>query len=62
MPIPATSRAGNNRVAALGSELLGSAAISAVGWGVLIVLPLFGVGLAMLVARVTILRALGRLL
>lgn len=51
-----------NRVAALGSELLGSAAISAVGWGVLIVLPLFGVGLAMLVARVTILRALGRLL
>lgn len=51
-----------NRVAALGSELLGSAAISAIGWGVLIVLPLFGVGLAMLVARVTILRALGRLL
>lgn len=51
-----------NRVAALGSELLGSAAISAAGWGVLIVLPLFGVGLAMLVARVTILRALGRLL
>jgi cell division transport system permease protein len=51
-----------NRVTALGSELLGSASISAVGWGVLIVLPLLGVGLAMLVARVTILRALGRLL
>lgn len=50
------------RVTALGSELLGSAAITPVGWGVLIVLPIFGVLLAMLVARLTILRALGRLL
>ena len=51
-----------DRVADLGSELLGSAAISPAGWGVLIILPAFGVLLAMLVARVTILRALGRML
>lgn len=51
-----------DRVAALGSELLGSAAIGPVGWGVLVVLPALGVLLAMLVARLTILRALGRLL
>lgn len=51
-----------DRVAALGSELLGATAISPGGWGVLIALPVFGVLLAMLVARLTILRALGRLL
>ena len=51
-----------DRVSALGSELLGSAAISPEGWALLIGLPLFGVLLAMLVARITILRALGRLL
>lgn len=51
-----------DRVSALGSELLGAATISPLGWGVLLVLPIFGVLLAMLVARVTILRALGRLL
>ncbi len=51
-----------DRVAALGSELLGGASISPMGWGVLIVLPALGVLLAMLVARLTILRALGRLL
>jgi cell division transport system permease protein len=50
------------RVAALGSELLGSAAIPATGWAVLIALPALGVLLAMLVARLTILRALGRML
>ena len=50
------------RVAALGSELLGSAAIPPAGWGVLVALPAFGVVLAMLVARITILRALGRML
>jgi cell division transport system permease protein len=50
------------RVAAVGSELLASAAIPTGAWAVLVVLPLFGVGLAMLVARLTILRALGRLL
>jgi cell division transport system permease protein len=50
------------RVSALGSELLGSAAIPPLGWAVLLSLPAFGVILAMLVARLTILRALGRLL
>ena len=50
------------QVAALGSELLGSAAIAPLGWAVLVALPAFGVILAMLVARLTILRALGRML
>ncbi|MGQ0589810.1 MAG: cell division protein FtsX [Sphingosinicella sp.] len=51
-----------DRVAALGSELLGSATIPAQGWAVLVFLPVLGVLLAMLVARLTILRALGRML
>ena len=51
-----------NRVGALGSELLGSAGLPAASWAVLIGLPVAGVFLAMLVARATILRALGRLL
>jgi cell division transport system permease protein len=50
------------RVSALGSELLGSAAIPAPAWGMLVALPILGVLLAMLVARLTILRALGRML
>jgi len=50
------------RVSALGSELLGSATIPAQGWAVLVALPILGVLLAMLVARLTILRALGRML
>jgi cell division transport system permease protein len=50
------------QVSALGSELLGSAAIPPLGWAVLLALPAFGVILAMLVARLTILRALGRML
>ena len=50
------------RVSALGSELLGSAGIAPEDWAVLAVLPLLGVLLAMLVARLTILRALGRML
>jgi cell division transport system permease protein len=51
-----------NRVSALGSELLGSATVPAPAWGILVALPAFGVLLAMLVARLTILRALGRML
>jgi cell division transport system permease protein len=50
------------RVAAIGSELLGSAALPAYAWALLILLPIAGAILALLVARVTILRALGRLL
>jgi cell division transport system permease protein len=50
------------RVSALGSELLGSASVPPPAWGILVGLPLFGVLLAMLVARLTILRALGKML
>ncbi|MGQ0558529.1 MAG: cell division protein FtsX [Sphingosinicella sp.] len=50
------------RVSSLGSELLGSAALPAQGWAMLMAIPIFGVLLAMLVARLTILRALGRML
>ncbi|MFN3943572.1 MAG: cell division protein FtsX [Allosphingosinicella sp.] len=51
-----------DRVGKLGSELLGSAGLPAGAWAVLVALPVGGVLLAMLVARVTILRALGRFL
>lgn len=51
-----------SRVGALGSELLGSAGLPLTSWLVLVLLPAGGVVLAMLVARTTILRALGRLL
>jgi cell division transport system permease protein len=51
-----------SRVAALGSDLLGSAALPPLAWVLLVALPLFGVALAMLVARAAILRALGRML
>ena len=51
-----------NRVGALGSDLLGSAGLSLGSWLILIVLPVAGVLLATLVARATILRALGRML
>lgn len=50
------------RVAAIGSELLGSIALPGHAWAVLALLPVAGAALALLVARVTILRALGRLL
>lgn len=51
-----------NRVGALGSELLGSAGLPVTSWLLLFALPVAGVFLSMLVARATILRALGRLL
>jgi cell division transport system permease protein len=50
------------RVGALGSELLGSAGLPLVNWLILAALPIGGVVLATLVARLTILRALGRML
>jgi cell division transport system permease protein len=50
------------RVRALGSELLGAAELPDSAWILLLSLPVAGVVLAMLVARLTILRALGRLL
>jgi len=49
-------------VSALGSELLGSTGLPLGSWLALVALPVAGVFLAMLVARATILRALGRLL
>lgn len=52
----------SRRVGELGSELLGSAGIPPLGWVVLFALPFGGVALAMLVARVAILRALAKLL
>ena len=51
-----------HRVGALGSELLGSAGLPLVNWLILLAVPAAGVLLATLVARLTILRALGRLL
>jgi len=51
-----------SRAAALGSDLLGSVGLPPLAWAFLIALPILGVGLAMLVARSTILRALGRML
>lgn len=50
------------RVTALGSDLLGSARLPAMSWVALAALPVLGVLIAMLVARGTILRALGRML
>lgn len=50
------------RISALGSDLIGSASLPLFAWGALALLPLLGVLLAMLVARATILRALGRML
>ena len=51
-----------SRVGALGSDLLGSAELPWLSWALLVALPVFGVLLAMVVARGTILRALGRML
>lgn len=51
-----------NRVSALGSDLLGGAALPLLSWLILMLLPLAGTALAMAVARATILRALRRLL
>jgi cell division transport system permease protein len=50
------------RIGALGSDLIGSANLPPTSWLALALLPVLGVGLAMLVARATILRALGRML
>lgn len=50
------------KVGALGSDLLGTTGLSPLSWLILIALPAAGVLLSMLVARATILRALGRML
>ncbi len=51
-----------NRVGAVGSDLLGSAGLAAVDWLLLLALPIAGIGLAMFVARATVLRALRQML
>jgi cell division transport system permease protein len=50
------------RAAALGSDLIGAAGLAPGSWLLLVALPILGVLLAMLVARATILRALGGML
>ena len=50
------------RLSAAGSDLLGAVEIDTRGWALLALLPLLGVCLAMLTARWTVLRALGRAL
>lgn len=51
-----------NRMTAIGSGLLGSAALNGVDWIVILALPLLGTLLATLAARLTILFALRRIL
>ena len=51
-----------SRVAAIGSDLLGAAELPRSAWFLLAAIPLAATALALFVARVTILRALGRLL
>lgn len=50
------------RIAALGSELLGSVALPDVAWALLLLLPFAGTVLAMFAARLTVLSALRRIL
>jgi cell division transport system permease protein len=50
------------RVAALGSGLAGSAALGWTDWAIIVTIPLIGVALATLSARITVLRALRRTL
>lgn len=51
-----------NRMRALGSGLLGTAGLGWDGWLILLALPLAGVALAMLAARLTVIAALRRML
>ena len=50
------------RVRGLGSELVGNIALTSATWTALILFPLGGTALAMVTARLTILRTLGRIL
>lgn len=50
------------RLDATGSDLLGAVALDGTGWALLALLPVAGVLLAVLTARWTVLRALGRAL
>jgi cell division transport system permease protein len=50
------------RIRGLGSELVGNIALTSATWTALILFPLGGTALAMVTARLTILRTLGRIL
>ena len=50
------------RIGTIGSELLGTVALPAASWALLLVLPLAGAGVAMLAARFTVLAALRKIL
>lgn len=50
------------RIAALGTELAGSAGIGLLGWGLILLIPVASAGLALIAARMTILFALRRML
>ena len=50
------------RLSATGSDVVGAVSLDARGWLLLVALPIFGVALATLTARWTVLRALGRAL
>jgi cell division transport system permease protein len=52
----------NGRLAAVGSELLGSVGIGWAGWLFLLATPLLGAGLATVAARMTVMAALRRML
>ena len=51
-----------SRVQDIGSDLLGSIRLGAVSWILIAALPILGAALAMLVARVTVLKTLRRML
>jgi cell division transport system permease protein len=50
------------RVSEIGSDLLGAVTLKAEAWGMIVALPLAGALLAMLAARITVLRTLRRML
>lgn len=51
-----------DRIEGLGSELIGAVALPPLAWATLLALPVAGTALAMLTARLTILKAVGRIL
>jgi cell division transport system permease protein len=51
-----------SRIGALGSELLGGASLGLSGWLIIVLLPVAGVILASLIARLTVLHTLGKTL
>ncbi len=50
------------RISALGSDLLGGASLGWLGWVLILLLPIAGTALAAMIARLTVLRTLGKTL